>query len=97
MSLPLLLTEEEAAEQLKLCARTLRRERQAGRIRYVALAGRRIAYRPEDCLAYIESRLRLATPSERIPRPKARPGRGEDANVLSFTARREARLAGQGR
>ncbi len=92
----LLLTEEEAAEQLRLCPRTLRRERQAGRIRYVALAGRRIAYRPEDCLAYIESRLRLETPSRTVPRPKASRKRNGGANVLSFTARREARIAGQG-
>lgn len=95
MTSPLLLSEEEAAARLLVCPRTLRRLRMAGEIRYVALAGRRIAYRLEDCLAYIESRLKLETPSQAIPRPRNRQKRNSGANVLSFTARREARIAGQ--
>lgn len=95
----LLLTEEEAARRLLIHPRTLRKLRQAGEIRYVALVGRRIGYRPEDCQAYIERQLRLETPADPYlgkprGRPRLRPQ--ESGNVLSFTARRQARLQGRG-
>ena len=90
MTLPLLLTEDDAARLLLMHPRTLRKLRQAGEIRYVALAGRKIAYRPEDCHAYIESNLRLAEPA---PRPRARRSVANRhvGNIVPFTARQGAR------
>jgi excisionase family DNA binding protein len=88
---PLLLTEEEAAEALKLCPRTLRKLRQAGEIRYVALTGRKIAYRPEDCVAYVESRVRQAEPTP-VPRMRGRAvGNRRGGNIVPFSARQGMR------
>lgn len=95
MNAPFLLTEEEAAKQLLVHPRTLRKLRQAGEIRYVALAGRKIAYRPEDCLAYVESRVRLQEVTDTRRKSTRRPMK--DSNVLSFTARRRERQEARGR
>lgn len=87
----LLLSEEEAAKRLLMHPRTLRKLRQAGEIRYVALAGRKIAYRPEDCEAYVLSRVRAEPPA---PRSGARPrsaGNRRGGNILTFTARQGMR------
>ncbi|AOR76297.1 helix-turn-helix domain-containing protein [Novosphingobium resinovorum] len=48
-----LLTEAEAAERLRLAPRTLRELRSKGKITYVKLTARNIAYRPEDCDEYV--------------------------------------------
>jgi len=53
VTLPDLWTEAEAAERLKVCARTLRTERKAGRLTYVLMRGC-IRYTSDDLLAYIE-------------------------------------------
>lgn len=66
MSTPALLTEEEAAAAFRVCARTLRKERQAGRLSYI-LIGRCVRYDPSDLQAYIE---RLKT-VDRAPVSKA--------------------------
>lgn len=86
MTPPLLLTEEQAAERLLMNPRTLRKLRQAGAIRYVALTGRKVAYRPEDCEAYVQSRIRQA---EAAPsRPRARmAGNRRSGNIIPFSAR----------
>lgn len=68
MSSPSLLTEEEAAEAFRVCARTLRKERQAGRLAYI-LIGRCVRYDPTDLQAYIE---RLKT-VDRQPAGKVAP------------------------
>lgn len=88
-----LLTPEEAAETLRVSTRTLRQLRQQGLIRYVAISERKILYRPEDCQAFAESRLKTDEPIT-PPRmqPRRRPARRNDANVVSFTARRRERL-----
>lgn len=49
----ILLTESEAADRLRLCTRTLRKERQAGRLRYV-LIGRAVRYSVADLESYVE-------------------------------------------
>lgn len=90
MNEPLLLTEEQAAARLLLCPRTLRRLRQAGEIRYVALAGRKIAYRAEDCQAYIEQRLRQDPAPRRSSRPKSVANRG-GGNIVPFSVRQGMR------
>ena len=61
LSNQLLLTEDEAAEALRICARKLRAARQAGKLHYV-LIGRAVRYTPEDLTAYIDS-LRQVQPA----------------------------------
>lgn len=86
----LLLTEEEAANRLLVSTRTLRKLRQEGEIRYVALAGRKIAYRLEDCLNYIESRLRVADPAP-VTRPAPTAvGKRRGGNIIPFSVRQGA-------
>lgn len=89
MTDPLLLSEEQAADRLLMHPRTLRKLRQAGEIHYVALAGRKIAYRPEDCEAYVQSRVRVETPK---PRPRTRSvGNRRGGVIVPFSARQEMR------
>lgn len=91
MSEPPLLTEEQAAERLLMSPRSLRKLRQAGQIRYVALTDRKVAYRPEDCSAYVESRLR----QDPEVRPRMRPGRStghrRTGNIIPFSVRQGMR------
>lgn len=91
MSEPLLLTEEQAAERLLMTTRTLRKLRMAGKIRYVALTDRRIAYKLEDCLAYIESRLRQEIAPPEKPRRARAVGNRRSGNILTFSARQGIR------
>lgn len=91
-----LLTHDQAAARLRVCAKTLRQLRQQGLIRYVAVSARKIFYRPEDCDAYLASCERVdvpQAPTRRRSSSRLRSG----ANVVSFTARRQDRLAGGGR
>ena len=62
-----MLTSAEAADRLGISDRTLRKLRQEGEIRYIAITDRKILYRPEDCDEYIENRIRRDTP---MPKPK---------------------------
>jgi len=64
-----LLTEQEAADVLKLCPRTLRKERQAGRLPYI-LVGRSVRYAPSDLDQFIERSRMVDT-----PRPKRAGGK----------------------
>lgn len=48
-----LLKEEDAARYLQVCGRTLRKERQAGRLAYVRI-GRKVLYSPADLDSFIE-------------------------------------------
>lgn len=90
-----LLTPEQAAERIRVCVKTLRRLRQEGAIRYVAVTSRKILYRPEDCDDFLASRVTTAVVTlftqRRSAKRVARTG-----NVASFTARRQERQA-QGR
>lgn len=91
-----LLTHDEAAARLKVCAKTLRRLRTEGLIPYVAVTTRKIFYRSEDCDAFLASCVTVAVPSLATRRKSTRRGQ-KHSNVLSFMAGREARLAGRGR
>lgn len=83
---PILLTPEEAANRLHMCVKVLRRLRQQGQIRYVALTERKIRYRPEDCDAFIEERTRKAEPCPRTaPKPTQKRRHG---NIVPFSQRR---------
>ncbi|HEY0624638.1 helix-turn-helix domain-containing protein [Sphingomonas sp.] len=66
----LLLTEDEAAARLQICGRTLRRERQAGNVRYI-LIGRCVRYHPDDLDQLIE----VKRTADR-PKPTKRTGKG---------------------
>lgn len=84
MTIPVLLTEPEAAERLKVCARTLRKARDAGRLTYV-LIGRRILYTPEDLQRFIAESTRQGNPM-----PKTTPTRRtatKAGTVVPFSAR----------
>ncbi len=92
-SLSDLLTPEEAARRIRVSTKTLRQLRRDGLIRYVAVTQRKILYRPEDCAAFVEARLRTDDPQQPPkPRPRRRTGLKKAGNVVSFTARRRERL-----
>jgi excisionase family DNA binding protein len=86
-----LLTHEEAADRIGVCAKTLRQLRKQGLIRYVAVTGRLIKYRPEDIEAFIESRGRVDVPAAR-PRHAVRPvGIRRSGNIVPFSVRQGIR------
>jgi excisionase family DNA binding protein len=87
-----LLTPDEAAERMHVCTKILRRLRDQGLIRYVAVTDRKIRYRPEDVDAYLESRVRMAEqPPQPNTGPARRKGRANGHNIVSFTARQQQR------
>jgi hypothetical protein len=71
MNLEDLLTEDEAAARMKICGRTLRKERKAGRVHYVLL-GRCVRYHPDDIAQLIASK-RVVD----VPQPTRRTGHGD--------------------
>lgn len=77
-----LLTEDEAAERLRVCARTLRKERQAGRLPYV-LIGRAVRYTLGDLESFIERARHQEPPARRQP-TQGRKVRGNTGNVVSI-------------
>ncbi|WP_333882836.1 helix-turn-helix domain-containing protein [Sphingobium yanoikuyae] len=88
----ILLTETEAADRLSLCARTLRKERQAGRLRYV-LIGRAIRYTVADLESYVEQ-LRQVPPACLPALPTRRTAlakRRDRGVVVPFTRRHTER------
>ena len=89
----LLWTSAEAAERLRICEKSLRKARQQGLIRYVAMGARGIMYRPEDCAEYVASRTRRDEPCEpvRSPPPKGRGRAPGPNNIIPFSQRQNAR------
>ncbi|WP_145073425.1 helix-turn-helix domain-containing protein [Sphingobium wenxiniae] len=89
MKPPILLTPEEAAQRLHVSDKTLRRLRQQGHIRYVAITQRKIRYRPEDCDAYVASRVREDHQCPSTSRKNQR-STSTTSNIVvaDFTARR---------
>jgi predicted site-specific integrase-resolvase len=87
-----LLTHEEAAQRIHVCAKTLRQLRQQGLIPYVAVTTRKKLYRVEDLDAYLASRVKTEAyaPTERRRAKRLRSA----PNVVSFMARRQQRQAG---
>lgn len=85
MTTPNLLSEHEAAEALRLCPRTLRKERQAGNLPYV-LIGRRVLYAPDDLAVFIErSRQRTTHVAPKTSGRKVANRRG--SNIVPFSMR----------
>lgn len=89
-----LLSHDEAAAHIHVCARTLRSLRQQGLIPYVAVTARKKLYRREDLDAYLASQVRTEVYA---PTSHRRGNRLRKApNVVSFTARRQERMAARG-
>jgi excisionase family DNA binding protein len=89
MTAPALLTEEEAATRLKLCARILRKARQIGALPYVKF-GRSIRYTESDLARFIES----ARQCQSSPAPARRTsGTRSTSTVFDFEEARSARRA----
>lgn len=91
MTTQLLLTEAEAADRLRISARTLRKARAAGILPYV-LIGRAVRYTMADLESYIEHLRRQPAPCRPSPvtnnsRPKRRSGRHRSAQIIPFSAR----------
>lgn len=80
-----LLSELEAARRLLLSERTLRKLRAEGQIRYVALTGRRVAYRPQDLEAFVSARVKEGKPCQQPPSPK--PKQRRQGNIIPFSQR----------
>ena len=82
MSAPALLTEDEAAQALKVCTRTLRQARKDGRLTYV-LIGRCVRYTMDDLADFIATSRQDTMPKKRaVKRASDRPGK-----IVPFTAR----------
>lgn len=82
-----LLTEEQAAQALKLCVSTLRKERRAGNLPYI-LIGRAVRYAPDDLSTFIERKRQIAV----VPTVTTHKGRKASANrskgnIVPFSAR----------
>lgn len=63
----LLLKEADASKLLAISERTLRKERQAGRLPYIMIRGA-IRYSMEDLQAYIQEARKCHSTKERVPR-----------------------------
>lgn len=88
-----LLTEAEAAAKLKLCERTLRKERQAGRLPYIRF-GRAIRYAQADLESFIEGARQCQSIVEKAPRTG---GIRSPSAVVDFAAARAERRSGKRR
>lgn len=84
MTLPALLTEPEAAAQLRCCTKTLRKARDAGQLSWVKV-GRRICYTPQDLADFIDTQ-RQCTPSKRT-KTQAKPKNRRGGKVIPFSQR----------
>ncbi|WP_353448035.1 helix-turn-helix domain-containing protein [Sphingomonas aurantiaca] len=89
-----LLTPEDAADRIHVSTKTLRRLRQDGHIRYVAITDRKIRYRLEDCDEFVASRARKAPecPSTSA-RPRPTGTSTSSGKVVGFSARPAARAS----
>lgn len=79
---PALLTEDEAAQALKVCARTLRKARQDGKLTYV-LIGRAVRYTSSDLEAFVAISRQDHQQAPKRRAPSARPS----AKIVPFSAR----------
>lgn len=68
-----LIPEPEAAARLRACAKTLRRYRREGRLRFVKI-GKEICYTEQDLADFIDSQRQCAqaSPAARPPAPQNR-------------------------
>lgn len=92
-----LLKESAAAQILGVCERTLRKERQAGRLPFVMVRGS-IRYSPDDLRAYIERSRQCPIPNAQRPRRSRgapdRPAVFDFEEALMASGRRKPRESG---
>jgi excisionase family DNA binding protein len=88
-----LLTEQEAAREIGLSARTLRALRSAGKIRYIRPTPRKILYSADDIAEFLDKhRCQDEPPCPSINPPKANSGTTTSGStVIGITALRAAR------
>lgn len=88
----ILLTEDEAAARMRVCAKTLRKARQAGQLHYI-LIGRAVRYTVADLESYVEQ-LRQVTPACAPAPPTRRTSiqrRAGERVIIPFTERNAGR------
>lgn len=90
--LPILLTEAEAAARLRVCTRTLRKERQAGRLTYVRI-GTKVLYSPDDLNRFIKDARECLSPA--LPARRSGASHATSA-VRDFEAALARRRSGRG-
>ena len=91
MNEPLLLTEAEAAQRLRMSARYLRKARHDGRLHYVLL-GRAVRYTIDDLESFVATLRKVNTPCPATQPPaKSNGRRRQGADIIDFTARNAAR------
>lgn len=90
MSEQILLTEQEAAERLRLSSRTLRKARAMGTLPYV-LIGRSVRYTVSDLESFIETLRRQSAPCPSPTVPSRRTSARKSARIIPFTARAAGR------
>lgn len=85
-----LLSAHDAAKRLMVSERTLRDLKRTGAIRYVAVTGRRVAYRPEDLADFITRRVRCDehTEPKKPSKRRASVSGAAVANIVPFSQRR---------
>lgn len=90
----ILLTEAEAAQRLRLSARTLRNARNDGLLRYV-LIGRSVRYTIEDLESYIDLFRQVTAPCPKPApaSPSKRTRRGQQSAVIVPFHQRKAKAA----
>jgi excisionase family DNA binding protein len=82
------LTPAEAARELRISTRTLRKLRAEGQIAYIRVTPRRIEYAVDDIAAFRSARRREEPPCAAAPSsPRRSIRRGRTGQILPFTAR----------
>lgn len=85
---PELLTEAEAAARLRVCTKTLRKERKAGRLTFILIRGA-IRYSPEDIADFIEKARQCPSTNDQAPRTGNTTSRSTVSDFAEALARRE--------
>ena len=86
-----LLTEAEAAAAVRLCPRTLRKERQAGRLTYVRI-GRTVRYTTADLESFIEGARECHSTAAPTPRIGTMTSRSTASAFEEALARKESAM-----
>lgn len=91
----ILLTEAEAADALRICARVLRKARQDGLLHYV-LIGRSVRYTQDDLESYVARQRKVEPPCPVTTRTtKARRAPANGAVIVPFHQRKAKASGGE--
>lgn len=92
-----LLTEDEAAQAMRLCTRTLRNARKSGQLRYI-LIGRAVRYTVEDLQDYVDSlrQVQQLCPPQKPPAATSkRSAKRAGAQIIPFHLRNARSTGGE--